>query len=191
MTLAATFRAATISACGRYRYDLVRGEGEPSICWVMLNPSTADAHRDDPTIRRVIGFSRRWGFASAVVVNLFAWRATRPEDLLAVADPVGPENDAAVRNAVGRSRVAMLAHGALPGAFARRAEAVGALVQTARPEVLCLGHTASGWPRHPLYVRGDAEPRPLDPVRGGHSAARSSAIIGNRQRAGVAQLVER
>ena len=105
---------ATISACGRYRYELARGEGEPSICWIMLNPSTADASRDDPTIRRVIGFSRRWGFATAVVVNLFAWRATRPEELLSVEDPVGPDNDRTVRDVVGRSDVVVLAHGSLP-----------------------------------------------------------------------------
>ena len=127
----------------------------------MLNPSTADGSRDDPTIRRVIGFSRRWGFASALVVNLFAWRATRPADLLDAEDPVGPDNDGTVLDVVARSDAILLAHGALPRRLAPRAEVVAALLRGAGPGVRCLGRTASGWPRHPLYVRGDTAPQPL------------------------------
>lgn len=71
-------RNAIISTCGRYRYSLERSTGGPGpvLCWLMLNPSTADATKDDPTIRKVIGFSGRNGYGAVIVVNLFAWRST-------------------------------------------------------------------------------------------------------------------
>jgi hypothetical protein len=71
---------ADLDAGGTYRYRLTKtwDRSQPQVTWVMLNPSTATADTDDPTIRRVVGFSRRWGFGSAVVVNLFALRATQP-----------------------------------------------------------------------------------------------------------------
>src|SRR5689334_19453129 len=85
---------AVISACGRYRYVLTRqvGPGSRRATFVMLNPSTADATNDDPTIRRCIGFAREWGCGRLVVLNLFAFRATDPADLKRAIDPVGPEN---------------------------------------------------------------------------------------------------
>lgn len=86
---------AGISECGTYRYWLCRewSPGLDSLVWLMLNPSTADATQDDPTIRRCMGFARRWGYGGITVVNLYAYRATNPRDLLTAADPVGPEND--------------------------------------------------------------------------------------------------
>lgn len=153
-------RAATISSCGRYRYDLVRGEGEPSICWLMLNPSTADAHTDDPTIRRVVGFSQRWGFGTVVVVNLFAYRATQPTALLSVDDPVGPDNDATIRETVTACTVTVLAHGVVHRRLHDRARTVELLLLAAGVPLVCLGQTADGSPRHPLYVRGDTQPVP-------------------------------
>ena len=87
-------RDAAISDCGRYRYCLWRQWGEgPCVDFIMLNPSTADGKVDDPTIRRCIGFAKRWGAGSLRVLNLFAYRATDPKQLKAVDDPVGPDND--------------------------------------------------------------------------------------------------
>ncbi len=91
--------SAVLSECARYRYRLDRAwerddHGLGTVTWVMLNPSTADADVDDPTIRRCIGFSKAWGYNALTVVNLFAWRATSPRDLCAVEDPVGPDNEA-------------------------------------------------------------------------------------------------
>lgn len=76
-------RAAEFSGCGRYRYSLRRrwADGGPPACWIMLNPSTADAEKDAPTIRRCIGFSKAWGHNALVVVNLFALRSTDPTAL--------------------------------------------------------------------------------------------------------------
>src|SRR5262249_40146014 len=86
--------SAVFSTDGRYRYLLTRrvGPGRKSATFIMLNPSTADATADDPTIRKCIGFARRWRCGVLRVVNLFAFRATDPDVLKAAADPVGPEN---------------------------------------------------------------------------------------------------
>jgi len=88
-------RSAVISPCGLYRYRLSRQWTEPSysLAFVMLNPSTADAEVDDPTIRRCIGFARREGYGGIEVVNLYAFRATSPDDLWKAKDPCGPENE--------------------------------------------------------------------------------------------------
>src|SRR5690348_16099160 len=88
-------RDAVISDCGRYRYSLSRwgwDERSGRCVFIMLNPSTADASVDDPTIRRCINFAQGWGYGMLEVVNLFAWRATFPKELALAPDPVGPHN---------------------------------------------------------------------------------------------------
>ena len=84
---------------GRYRYSLTRQWGDRGISgdgllWVMLNPSTATADRNDPTLRKIIGFTKRLGNKRLRVVNLYGLVATKPADLYRAEDPVGPENDA-------------------------------------------------------------------------------------------------
>lgn len=158
-------RAAHISADRVYRYSLVRRWAPvgPALRWVMLNPSTADAEIDDPTIRRVIEFSRREAYAAAIVYNLYALRSPSPEQLWSHRDPIGPENDWALRAA---------ARGALNDAYryaqepkivvAWGAKAPADRVATvthdhlAAVPMMCLGRTKDGAPRHPLYVKGDA-----------------------------------
>lgn len=153
--------SAVISACGRYRYELRRGEGTPAVCWLMLNPSTADAETDDPTIRRVVGFTRSWGFAQAIVVNLFAWRATSPVELTYVSDPIGPDNDDHIEAAAAESALTILAYGVVPMKLRARLGAVSALLAAGETPQFCLGRTSmAGFPRHPLYVRGDTLPQP-------------------------------
>jgi hypothetical protein len=155
-------RSAIISECGLYRYRLARtwdADLRPA-CFVMLNPSTADAFRDDPTIRRCVGFARRWGLGGIVVVNLFALRAADPRALLKATDPVGPDNDrhiAAVAESAGATVVAWGAH---PMA-ARRVEAVTSVLLDRAVFVSCLGTTGTGQPRHPLFVRADEMLRPF------------------------------
>lgn len=147
---------AVLSADGVYRYQLLRrwGRGASIVAFVMLNPSTADAHRDDATIRRCIAFAKRWGHDGLVVVNLFAYRATDPTKLDEAADPVGPDNDDHIRQACqGASRV-VCAWGAHPKA-AKRAPAV---VQLLPRGIQCLGLTSSGHPRHPLYMANRTRP---------------------------------
>lgn len=154
--------SATISADGLYRYELTRttGVGGPSLAvvlWVMLNPSTAGATTGDPTIRRVVAFSRASGYSLAVVVNLFALRATNPRQLIEAINPVGPATDGYIARWARRADRVVLAYGAVPRALRWRVHQVGRLLPTATS---CLGTTRDGWPRHPLYVRADTTLQP-------------------------------
>lgn len=149
---------------GPYRYTLWRTIGTRSpflpILFLMLNPSTADALTDDPTIRRCLAFAGAWGYQSLEVCNLFAFRATNPGLLLRAKDPVGPDNDSYIRAAVARAATVVVAWGAQPSCIGRAA-AVLPLVDGAR-NVFCLGVTKSGFPRHPLYVPRTAVPITYD-----------------------------
>lgn len=149
-------RGATISPCGRYRYDLWRTWGpEPHLLFVLLNPSTADAQRDDPTVRRCIGFARRFGAGGVGIVNLYARRSSDPRDLWhwSEPDPVGPENDEFIGRAASLCDCIVCAWGAFPRAT-ERGRAVYRMLDSAKVRVL--GTTKAGHPRHPLYLPGEA-----------------------------------
>jgi hypothetical protein len=140
----------------QYRYLLRRRLSGGSGCavWVMLNPSTADDRTDDPTIRRCLGFTRRWGLSKLLVANLYAWRATRPPDLWRTSDPVGADND---RHLEALLRLARVRHWLIIcawGGQARpdRVKALAAMMAHARVTGWALGTTRAGHPRHPLYV---------------------------------------
>src|SRR5947209_16246810 len=108
-----TIARAIFDSTGTYRYSLWRQWSTdcPPVAFIMLNPSTADDRKDDPTIRRCIGFARAWGFGALEVVNLFAYRATDWSKLLEVDDPVGPENDDYIVQAVERCPCVVAAWG--------------------------------------------------------------------------------
>jgi len=151
---------AILSECGTYRYVLERHlvparHLEHPLLFVMLNPSTADAETDDPTIRKCMGFARRWGCTDLTVVNLFALRATSPADLRVHHDPVGPCNDLLIQMAVRlhRERRAPMvaAWGADPFARARARH----ILRSFGP-FDCLGVNTDGSPRHPLYLPYDS-----------------------------------
>lgn len=155
--------SASFDASGIYRYRLTRrwDPARPSMAWIMLNPSTANARSDDPTIRRVIGFSRTWGFGMVEVVNLFALRASDPRQLTTSPAPVGPGNDRALVTAASSSAAIVVAwgdHGAMVNRMTgvRRCEEVLDLVGSSR-SLLTLGVTSRGQPRHPLYMPKDAQ----------------------------------
>lgn len=162
-------KGALVSQDGRYRYGLFRrwGDDGPGILWVMLNPSTADADQDDPTIRRVVRFSSGWGYAHCTVVNLFAHRATFPRTLRwehwGGTDIVGPGNDDHIREASLRCAHVIFAWGA-HGTYLHRDRAVWGILKNRGP--LCLGVTKmGGQPRHPLYVKGDTGTMPWTPPK--------------------------
>ncbi|HXT81423.1 MAG TPA: DUF1643 domain-containing protein [Acetobacteraceae bacterium] len=147
---------AVISSDGRYRYRLDRYWGtRPRLGFVMLNPSTADAELDDPTIRRCMGFARREGAGGIIVCNVYAYRATKPAELWGQRDPHGPENDAHLlelgRWAASVNSPIVCAWGALGNNTNRHT----ALLMQTGAQLVCLGKTKDGHPRHPLYVRGD------------------------------------
>lgn len=152
-------RDAVLSPDGRYRYELRRTWNPvlPVLTWVMLNPSTADAEVDDPTIRRCVGFGQRWGYGGIVVRNLCAFRVTDPRFLYAALarglDVVGPENWHQL--AFCRPPV-VCAWGALRRPLVGVAAQFHGLMRAEGVPLECLGMTSGGWPRHPLYVRGDA-----------------------------------
>lgn len=152
-------RNARLSADRRYRYTLLRrwGERAPGITWIMLNPSKADAEVDDPTIRRCMVFSQRFGYDAMVVVNLFAYRATDPRDLLEVGAEaaLGPENGEWTRKACHQAAVIVAAWGTLSKPLRGAAGAISKIIQGDGYRLKCLGTTKDGQPRHPLYVRAD------------------------------------
>lgn len=147
---------AILSPCRQYRYALTRRWNDgPMVWWIMLNPSTADAYTDDPTIRRCITFSKREGGGALTVLNLYALRATVPDDLTRHADPRGPKNLALLLDASCEARaghLVIVAWGAHPMAI-EGARLVDTMFADAGAQ--CLGRTKAGHPRHPLYVRGN------------------------------------
>lgn len=126
----------------------------------MLNPSKADEERNDPTIRRCIGFAREWGFGTLEVVNLFALMSTNPRVLLEAEEPIGSENDGAIRTATQSADLIVLAWGNNGVIHEKRATAVTAMVRrSAQP--YCLGLTMKGAPRHPLRLLKTTTPIPF------------------------------
>lgn len=154
-------RGAWISPGGEYRYRLWRRWGPGRlVVFVMLNPSTADGKVDDPTVRRCIGFAKAWGFDAMEIVNLFAWRATKPKDLPAgLMTVTGPENDRHIAEVTSRASRVICAWGSMKGrppAYRARARAV--LAKLPEPHAIAL--TEAGDPRHPLYLAKGLEPSP-------------------------------
>lgn len=163
-----TTRHARLSTDGLYRYSLHREWRDLSnmadrprwVTFVMLNPSTADGTADDPTIRRCIGFAKTWGATGLAVVNLYAFRATKPADLWTTSDPVGPENDEVLASFF--DMAARYGHPIIAawGANARPDRVAQVLQIPGAKRLQALGVTKSGAPRHPLYLRADASPVP-------------------------------
>jgi hypothetical protein len=157
--------AAIISDCGRYRYRLERHglSGAGAVAWIMVNPSTADATADDPTIRKVIGFTERLGGGWAIVGNIFAYRATEVKDLARVADPRGPENEAHLRAIMAEAERVIVAWGPaskVPPQHRQRWRTVTRIAAELGRPLHCLGTAKCGHPRHPLMVSYDT---PLQP----------------------------
>lgn len=148
---------AVFDPSGEYRYLLIRSirPGIDTRClFIMCNPSKADAFRLDNTVSRCLEFARLWGFGWLDIVNIFALRSSDPRVLYSHDAPIGNANDAYIRNAIMSSDRVICAWGN-NGSFMGRSEEVNALIRAAGVTSLCLGHTASGQPKHPL-ARGKA-----------------------------------
>lgn len=157
-------QGAVLSACGRYRYRLWRQWGAGGTCvWVMLNPSTADADRDDPTIRKCVGFARRWGYGGIEVVNLCAWRATDPRELFNVPHPTSEphqprRNFVAVEQVLEAAKIVVAAWGVPGGEFAQATTMLDTFKARWPAKLRVIGFNAGGTPKHPLMVPYSALP---------------------------------
>lgn len=156
-----TNSGAVISECGKYRYRLWRiwDKSKPLVGFCMLNPSTADASVDDPTIRRLIGFAKAWGYGGFIVVNLFALRTPKPVMLKTAADPFGPDNSKHISEVAEMVDTMVCAWGT-HGKFAM-ADKLGLARMYKRTKTTALHINADGSPKHPLYIKGDAVPVPF------------------------------
>jgi hypothetical protein len=123
--------------------------------FIGLNPSTADESKDDPTIRRCIGFTKSWGYSALCMVNLFAYRATNPADMKKVTDPIGPYNDSYLLTLAEDAGVVIAAWG-MHGVYRGRNEVVRNLI----PNLNYLRLTKDGHPGHPLYLPSNLTPQP-------------------------------
>lgn len=149
-------RQALLSPCQRYRYNLWRGwDDRPPALFIGLNPSTADAEKDDPTIRRCVRFARDWGYGGLWMANLYAWRSTDPKGLCSADYPVGDENDNWLSSMAWHAGIVIAAWGAWPGPDPHRPAAVMDLVGGLH----VLGLTKKGEPRHPLYMPAATQPQ--------------------------------
>ena len=148
-----TTRNAIISADGKYRYQLSRiwDEEKPNILFIMLNPSTADADVDDPTIRRVMNFSKSWGYGGVFVGNLYAFRSTDPKALQHTDDPIGKDNIEHIKELIGVTERVVYAW----GNNQKEPEWLSSLVDTP----YCIDISKKGVPKHPLYLKSELHPK--------------------------------
>ena len=148
---------ATFSSCRRWRYWLWRqwDEKKPAANFLMLNPSTADEVKLDPTCSRARDYAERWGYGALIVTNIFAFRNTNPNQMKAAKDPVGPGNDEAIVKAARESAIVVCAWGN-HGAFQERSSRVRALLKDQK--LFSLRVNANGEPAHPLYLPGRLKP---------------------------------
>jgi hypothetical protein len=164
-TAPAQFRpqsGAVLSECGTYRYRLWRVWGPGAhVCFVMLNPSTADGQADDPTIRRCTGFAKSWGYDGFQVVNLFAYRSTDPKVLARLPEcRVGPENDRHILDVANQCPLVICAWGRNPR-FGRDLTVLR-LLQDAGIEPHAIRILPGNVPAHPLMLPGVLRPVPLE-----------------------------
>lgn len=146
-----------------YRYFLRRAVDQdwdlsqkPPIAFLLLNPSTADEVKDDPTVKRCRRYAAAWGYGEVIILNAFAFRATDPKNMRAAPDPIGPDNDKVIletTQAVFGLGGALVCGWGNHGAFLDRGKAVRALLDPY--EVKAFPHTSAGEPGHPLYLRKD------------------------------------
>lgn len=162
-----TDRVTRFSEDRRYRYTLWRQWGDlftpddKFVAFCCLNPSTADETLDDPTIRRCIGFSKRWGYSAFCMINLFAFRATDPNLMMMQFDPVGPENNEWIQRVASESSLFVCAWGVGGGHKNRDDEMIRCLKLGGIPLMRLGALTKEGFPRHPLYIAGHLNPEPL------------------------------
>lgn len=156
-------KTAEISDCGRFRYLLTRTWDESLMpcAFIGLNPSKADATRDDPTIKRCVTFAARWGYGSLLMLNIIPYRATKPGDMFDwMLNATSPElqamigaNLATMERVSPRCGIVIAAWGSHGTGIDRES-----VLEIFRGRLWCLSLTKGGEPGHPLYLKGDLKP---------------------------------
>ena len=148
---------AEIDSSRQYRYALWRiwDNTKPVVLFVGLNPSTADEHVNDSTLNKCIHFAASWGFGGVYMANLFAYRATEPEDMKRAKDPIGTDNDRWLMKLTKRCDLVVAAWGN-HGTFLDRSAAVKQQLGALN----CLKQNKSGEPAHPLYQPNTSSYKP-------------------------------
>lgn len=156
---------------GNHRYCLWRKWGEGgTVVWILLNPSTADALEDDPTVRKCIAFTKLWGqqaglptYGSIIIVNLYSWRATKPKDLRGATTPYNDRTDKVIELCLRHADRVMCGWGANPALDkASRVSRVMGLIRAAGHTPEALRVTQAGHPEHPLYIPYAVQPQPYE-----------------------------
>lgn len=167
--LGAVTTSAFLSDCGKYRYTLTRiwDDSKPRVLFIMLNPSTADAEKDDPTIRRCIGFAKDWGYGGMYVVNLFALRATNPKELLTAPFVVGVENEKWIRRMSSLAHLVVCAWGnsSIVSKLQKRLDHTWKPLSWINKPLHYLELSNDGTPKHPLYLPKHLTPKPYEVSR--------------------------
>lgn len=148
-------KGAKISDCNKYRYSLWRiwDKEKPIFTFVGLNPSTADHIQDDPTITRCINFAKSWGGGGIYMANLFAYRATAPQDMMSQEDPIGPDNDFYLQELAIKSQKIIACWGN-HGAYQQRSATLKKLL---KDKIYYLELNKTGEPKHPLYIHSETQ----------------------------------
>ncbi len=143
---------ALISSCKRYRYKLWRiwDDDLPKVLFIMLNPSTADESKDDPTIRRCINYAKSWGYGGLFVGNLYAYRTTDPRELKKIYDPIGDDNYKCLLEMFQKCSAVICAWG--------NNEPMPIELKKNLSRLHYLELSKTGIPKHPLYLKKDLKP---------------------------------
>lgn len=151
-------KSAIVSKDKMYRYELSRSwdSEKPYVMFIMLNPSTADASKDDPTIRRCINFAKSWDYGGIFVGNLYAYRTTHPKELKQIANPCGSENITHLISMARRSAIVVCAWGNNKGI----PQNITKIFYYKR--LYYIEKSVNGTPKHPLYLKGNLMPQRLN-----------------------------
>lgn len=155
-------KGAILSECETYRYQLWRiwDESKPKVLFIMLNPSTADADIDDPTIRRCIGFAKSWGYGGLFVGNIFAYRSTEPKGLFEADDAVGVDNNYHLEQMSEKCEIAVCAWGNSP--IVNKMNTTHKPLKNVRIPLHYIELSKDGTPKHPLYLKSELKPVKID-----------------------------
>lgn len=154
---------AIFSPCMAYRYWLEwRWSDAPAMIVWMLNPSTADHQKLDPTIAGLVKRAKAWGYGAVIVINLFALRATDPRVMKASAEPIGPVNDQITEIALARSfdsGFPIICGWGNHGSHLGRDGWARSLAKRLDVPLAAFNITGDGQPQHPLYISHDVRPQ--------------------------------